>query len=254
MKLFHIWMLGIMQTCICLNVGDTNLQILTFGRNYLTKLLFDLILPCFNELKIIKDSLPLGVSLLAVSKGHHQESIRKLSGYGQLDFGESRLQEAIPKKNDLSDLNQLRWHFVGTLQKNKVRGVIKEFDFIHSVDSLPLIERISRISQEEQKNPKIFLQVKFRDDPKKGGFLKQDLLESWSKIVSLKNINLMGLMTISPIVLNSYQRKDLFSECRSLANHLGLKDCSMGMSNDWQEAIEGGATWIRLGSLLFGKR
>ena len=208
----------------------------------------------FNEFKIIKDSIPLGVNLLAVSKGHDHESIRKLSSYGQLDFGESRLQEAIPKKNGLSDLKQLRWHFVGTLQKNKVRGVIKEFDFIHSVDSLPLLERISRISLEEQKTPKIFLQVKFMDDPKKGGFSKQDLLQSWSKIIAFEHIHLIGLMTIPPIALKSFQRKDVFCECRNLANHLGLKDCSMGMSNDWQEAIEGGATWIRLGSTLFGKR
>ena len=207
-----------------------------------------------NEFEILKDSLPLGVALLAVSKGHAQASIRKLSGYGQLDFGESRLQEAVPKKKDLDDLKQLRWHFVGTLQKNKVRGVVKEFDFIHSVDSLPLLERISRISQEEQKTPNIFLQVKFKDDPQKGGFVKQDLLKSWPNIISLNNINLIGLMTIPPIALNSLQRKDLFCECRNLANHLGLKDCSMGMSNDWQEAIEVGATWVRLGSLLFGKR
>ena len=209
---------------------------------------------CSNEFKKIKDSLPLGVSLLAVSKGHHSESIRKLFGYGQLDFGESRLQEAIPKKNCLNDLKQLKWHFVGKLQKNKVRGVIKEFNFIHSVDSLSLIERISRISQEEQKTPNIFLQVKFREDPKKGGFLKQDLLKSWPNILSLKNIYLVGLMTIPPISLNLNERKDLFCECRNLANHLELKDCSMGMSNDWQEALECGATWIRVGSLLFGKR
>ena len=209
---------------------------------------------CSNQFKQIKDSLPLGVGLLAVSKGHHAESIRTLFSYGQLDFGESRLQEAIPKKNDLNDLNQLRWHFVGKLQKNKVRGVVKSFDFIHSVDSLSLIDRISRISQEEQKNPNIFLQVKLREDPQKGGFLKKDLLKSWPKIVSLKNIHLIGLMTIPPIAFNSYQRKDLFCECRKLANHLGLKDCSMGMSSDWQEAIECGASWIRLGSLLFGKR
>tara|TARA_Y100001968_G_scaffold285566_1_gene285650 strand:+ start:526 stop:1167 length:642 start_codon:yes stop_codon:yes gene_type:complete len=208
----------------------------------------------FNEFKKIKDSLPSGVNLLAVSKGHNQESIRKLFRFGQLDFGESRLQEAIPKKIDLNDLTQLRWHFVGTLQKNKVRGVIKEFDFIHSVDSFPLLERISRISQEEQKNPNIFLQVKFKVDPNKGGFLKQDLLRSWSNIISLNNINLIGLMTIPPIGLNSYQRKDLFFECKNFANHLGLKECSMGMSNDWQEAIQNGATWIRLGSLLFGRR
>ena len=143
-----------------------------------------MILTGSNEFKIIKDSIPLGVNLLAVSKGHKHDSIRKLSGYGQLDFGESRLQEAILKKIDLSDLTQLRWHFVGTLQKNKVRRVIKEFDFIHSVDSLPLLERISRISLEEQKTPNIFLQIKFRDDPNKGGFLKQDLLKSWTKIIS----------------------------------------------------------------------
>ena len=209
---------------------------------------------CFNEFQLLKDRLPLGVSLLAVSKGHHQESIRQLSGYGQLDFGESRLQEAIPKINELNDLNKLRWHFVGKLQKNKVRGVIKEFDFIHSVDSLSLLERISRISQEEQKIPNIFLQVKFREDPQKGGFSKQDLMHSWPKIVSLKNIHLIGLMTIPPIALDFNQRKNVFFECRNLANHLGLKDCSMGMSNDWQEAIDGGATWIRVGSLLFGKR
>ena len=207
-----------------------------------------------NEFKKIKHSLPLGVNLLAVSKGQEPDSIRKLYGYGQLDFGESRLQEAIPKKNHLNDLNQLRWHFVGKLQKNKVRGVIKEFEFIHSVDSLSLIERISRIAHEEKKIPNIFLQVKFRDDPQKGGFLKEELLKCWPKIVSLKNIHLIGLMTIPPIFLNLDQRKDLFCECRNLANHLGLKDCSMGMSNDWQEAIEVGATWIRLGSLLFGKR
>ena len=207
-----------------------------------------------HEFKSITNSLPLGVSLLAVSKGHDQESIRKLSGYGQVDFGESRLQEAVPKKNELNDLKQLRWHFVGTLQKNKVRGVIKEFDFIHSVDSLSLLERISRISLEEQKTPNLFLQVKFRNDPQKGGFSKEDLLNSWSKIIALKNVNLIGLMTIPPIALDSYQRKDLFHECKNLANHLGLKDCSMGMSNDWKEAIEVGATWIRLGSFLFGKR
>ena len=207
-----------------------------------------------NEFRKIKHSLPLGVNLLAVSKGQEPDSIRKLYGYGQLDFGESRLQEAIPKKNHLNDLNQLRWHFVGKLQKNKVRGVIKEFEFIHSVDSLSLIERISRIAHEEKKIPNIFLQVKFRDDPQKGGFLKQELLKCWPKIVSLKNIHLIGLMTIPPIFLNLDQRKDLFCECRNLANHLELKDCSMGMSNDWEEALEVGATWIRLGSLLFGKR
>ena len=208
----------------------------------------------FNEFKIIRDSLPPEVNLLAVSKGHYPESVRKLFGYGQLHFGESRLQDAVPKIIELRDIEHLRWHFIGKLQKNKVRGVVKEFDYIHSVDSLSLIERISRISQEENKTPKIFLQVKLKEDPHKGGFLKQDLLRDWTKIASLKNINLIGLMTIPPITLDQYQRKNLFCECRNFSNHLGLKDCSMGMSNDWQEAIQSGSTWIRLGSLLFGKR
>ena len=202
----------------------------------------------------IKNLLPVGVSLLAVSKSQDEESIRNLAGYGQVDFGESRLQEAIKKKKNLNDLSRIKWHFVGKLQKNKVRGVIKEFDFIHSVDSMSLLERISRISEEERKMPKIFLQVKFRDDPSKGGFLVEDLLESWSKINTTNNINLIGLMVIPPISLDSNQRKDLFRDCRNLANHLKLKDCSMGMSKDWSEAVQAGSTWIRVGSLLFGKR
>ncbi len=202
----------------------------------------------------IKNRLPAGVSLLAVSKSQNEESIRDLAGFGQVDFGESRLQEAIKKKKNLYDLSRLKWHFVGKLQKNKVRGVIKEFDFIHSVDSISLLDRISKIAEEERKMPKIFLQVKFRDDPSKGGFLVEDLLESWSRINATNNIHLIGLMTIPPISLDFNQRKDLFRDCRNLANHLKLKDCSMGMSKDWGEAVEAGSTWIRVGSLLFGKR
>ncbi len=208
----------------------------------------------FIDIQGIKNLLPAGVSLLAVSKSQNEESIRNLAAYGQVDFGESRLQEAIQKKKNLNDLSQLKWHFVGRLQKNKVRGVIKEFDFIHSVDSISLLERISRISEEERKMPKIFLQVKFRDDPSKGGFLVEDLLDSWSKINATNNIHLIGLMAIPPISLDFNQRKDLFRDCRNLANHLKLKDCSMGMSKDWREAVDAGSTWIRVGSLLFGKR
>ncbi len=207
-----------------------------------------------NGFHQIKESLPSGINLLAVSKGHPQETIRYLSSYGQVDFGESKLQEAIKKKKELNDLHQLKWHFVGKLQKNKVRGVIKEFDFIHSVDSVTLLERISRIADEEGKVPNIFLQVKFREDPSKGGFSKQELLNSWPKILSFNNLHLAGLMAIPPFALDLNQRKELFCECRNLSNHLGLKDCSMGMSHDWKEAVASGATWIRLGSILFGKR
>ena len=198
--------------------------------------------------------LPKGVNLLAVSKGHPSSSIRDLFNNGQFQFGESRLQESIPKINDLNDLEEIRWHFIGRLQANKVRGVVKNFQVIHSVDSFSLAQRISRISGEENRMLKVMLQIKFLHDPSKGGFNKKDLLDYWTKLNELKNIQIIGLMTMPPIGLDLEGRKIVFSECRGLANFLGLKDCSMGMSLDWKEAIDSGSTWIRVGKLLFGQR
>ncbi len=202
----------------------------------------------------IKKSLPLGVNLLAVSKGHSDTSIREFAEKGQLHFGESRLQEALPKIAKLQDIENITWHFIGRLQKNKVRSVIKEFDFIHSLDSYSLIERVSRIAGEENKIPKIFLQVKFLEDASKCGFNPHDLLRDWSELITIPNINIKGLMMIPPLSLPIDQRKDLFMDCRKMANDLDLKHCSMGMSTDWKEAVDAGATWIRIGSLLFGQR
>ncbi len=207
-----------------------------------------------NRLEEFKELLPEEVQLLAVSKGHSASSIRHLANQGQLDFGESRFQEAKSKIRLLNDLSQIRWHFIGHIQANKVRGVVQVFDVIHSVDSLSLAQRISRISGEEGRIPQIMFQVKLRDDPSKGGFDSQDLLSNWTLLRNLPNILILGLMTIPPIHLNERQRKDLFEDCRNLANQLRLKDCSMGMSRDWEEAVEAGSTWIRIGSLLFGDR
>ena len=194
------------------------------------------------------------MSLLAVSKGHSESAIRFLANQGQLVFGESRFQEALPKINNLSDLKSIKWHFIGRLQSNKVRGVIKRFDVIHSVDSLSLGERIERIAGEECCYPEVMLQVKLREDPLKCGFSKNELLDTWPKLMSLRNMKIIGLMTIAPINLELTERKHLFSDCRSLADRLELKDCSMGMSSDWREAVDAGSTWIRVGSLLFGDR
>jgi len=198
--------------------------------------------------------LPSGTHLLAVSKGHPASSIRSLAEIGQCDFGESRLQEAIPKLQALKDLKSIRWHFIGRLQTNKVRSVVKSFEFIHSVDSLRLAERISRISGEEKCFPKTMLQVKFRDDPLKGGFVPQQLVRDWSKLIQLPNLKIVGLMTMAPKNFNLDERINLFSDCRALANQLHLPDCSMGMSNDWKEALQCGSTWLRLGKTLFGER
>ena len=202
----------------------------------------------------ISACLPSNVNLLAVSKGHPATSIRSLAEIGQVDFGESRLQEALPKLEALAESNSLRWHFIGRLQSNKVRGVVRAFDFIHSVDSLDLAERISRISFEEKRYPKIMLQVKLREDPTKGGFTPDKLIEDWPKLFLLDHLRIIGLMTMAPIQLDLDDRKVLFGDCRSLANTLNLPDCSMGMSNDWPQALQAGATWLRLGSLLFGER
>jgi len=206
------------------------------------------------NLSEIRYSLPNGVNLLAVSKGHGVNGIRLLASQGQVDFGESRLQEALPKLDSLKDLKDLRWHFIGSLQANKVRQVVRTFDVIHSIDSLKLAKRISRIAGEEFKKPRVMAQVKFREDPDKFGFNSNQLLDVWDEFIQLPNIDLVGLMTIAPMKLDLHQRKNLFRECRLFADKLELKDCSMGMSGDWQVAVEAGATWIRLGTALFGSR
>ena len=206
------------------------------------------------DLNEFRDSLRSGVNLLAVSKGQDISSIRLLASSGQIDFGESRVQEALPKLDSLKDLKDIRWHFIGSLQANKVRQVVSTYDVIHSVDSLKLAKRISRIAGEECKKPAVMAQVKFRNDSNKGGFNSEELLDSWDELIQLPNIDLVGLMTLAPLSFDLTQRKVLFKECRLFADKLRLEDCSMGMSADWKEAVESGATWIRLGTSLFGSR
>ena len=160
----------------------------------------------------------------------------------------------MPKLESLKDLINIRWLFIGSLQANKVRQVVRAFDVIHSIDSLKLAKRISRITGEEFKRPSVMAQVKFRNDPNKGGFNLEEFLDAWNELIKLPNMDFVGLMTIAPLSLDLTQRKILFEECRVLADQLELEDCSMGMSADWKEAVGSGATWIRLGTSLFGSR
>ena len=197
--------------------------------------------------------LPPTARLLAVSKGHPAEAVRAIASLGQQAFGESRLQEAVEKQALLSDL-ALQWHFIGRLQSNKVRGVVKAFSVIHSVDSFALAERISRIAGEEGCCPEILLQVRFRDDPTKGGMEQSELLAAWPEFCALPALRITGLMTMAPFGIGKDERQSLFLECRSLADQLGLQECSMGMSGDWSEAAAAGSTWLRLGSAVFGPR
>jgi len=206
-----------------------------------------------NYLKI-KNKIPSNVNILAVSKGFKSQEIKTIQNIGHNDFGESKVQEAYEKQLILKDLQQINWHFIGRIQSNKIRKIVQNFKYIHSVDSFEKLYRISNISCEEKKNPLIMLQVKFSNDPNKGGFNPELLILKWREIQELKNISISGLMTINPKGISSKENLELFKKCRSLADSLQLPDCSMGMSGDWQEAIEAGSTWLRLGSLIFGER
>ena len=206
-----------------------------------------------NYLKI-RNKIPLNVNILAVSKGFKSQEIKTIQNLGQNDFGESKFQEAFTKQLNLKALKQINWHFIGRIQSNKIRKIVQNFKYIHSVDSFEKLQKISNISCEEKKNPSIMLQVKLSNDPNKGGFNPEFLISKWREIQELKNITLKGLMTINPKGLSSKENVELFKKCRSLADSLQLPDCSMGMSGDWQEAIDAGSTWLRLGSLIFGSR
>ncbi len=206
-----------------------------------------------NYLKI-KNKIPTNVNILAVSKGFKSQEIKIIQNMGQNDFGESKFQEAFEKQLILNDIKKIKWHFIGRLQSNKLRKIVQNFKYIHSVDSFEKLQKISNISFEEKKNPLIMLQVKLSDDPTKGGFDTKYLISKWKEIQELRNIKLTGLMTINPKGLSSKENLKLFKKCRSLADSFQLPDCSMGMSGDWEEAVDAGSTWLRLGSLIFGNR
>ena len=204
-----------------------------------------------NYLKL-KNHLPKSVKLLAVSKYTNTKNIQSLYELGQEHFGESRVQEAEKKQFDLRDNQKLKWHFIGKIQSNKIIKIVRNFDYIHSVDSLKKLKKISKVALELHKTPQIMIQIKLSDDPEKGGMSIEDLVNNFEEIKLINGIKLIGLMTMNPKGLSSQDNLNLFKQCRSLADSLLLKECSMGMSQDWEEAVEAGSTWIRLGSLIFG--
>ncbi len=207
-----------------------------------------------ERLAELRRLLPPRVRLLAVSKGHPAERLRAAAALGQHSFGESRLQEAVPKQAALADRPDLDWHFIGRLQANKARAVLRHFGTLHSVDSLELAQRLARIAAEEGLSPAIFLQVKLRPDPGKTGLSAAELRAIWPRVQALPALRAVGLMTIAPLGLAPEPRRALFEECAALAAELGLGELSMGMSGDWPEAVAAGSTWVRIGSGLFGPK
>ncbi|HRD41617.1 MAG TPA: YggS family pyridoxal phosphate-dependent enzyme [Prochlorococcaceae cyanobacterium AMR_MDS_5431] len=205
-----------------------------------------------NRLRYIKNAIPPTVKVLAVSKNNSAETIRYFSNIGQISFGENRVQEALSKQELLVDLINLDWHFIGRIQSNKVRKIVINFNTIHSVSNLSLVTELQRISIEEQREPDILLQIKLSSDPNKVGFTSKELLKNWHILASLKPLNLIGLMIIVPLVASLKKRRKLFADCRKLIQILDLQKTSMGMSNDWREAVVEGSNYVRVGSSLFG--
>ena len=224
------------------------------GDSCLTRPSSDPNLTLQERLQLIGAALPPTTRLLAVSKGHGAAAIREAVALGQRSFGESRLQEALAKQAELADLPPLDWHFIGRLQANKVRPVLRAFGTIHAIDTVELAQRVARIAADEGLAPALLFQVKFRPDPAKAGFSPQGLQELWPQLQDLTPARPVGLMTITPLGLSPQESQQVFGECRALADRLGLPECSMGMSGDWLEAAAAGSTWVRIGSGLFGQR
>ncbi len=224
------------------------------GGSCLTRPSSDSRAPLAARLAALRQELPPATRLLAVSKGQPAASIREAVAAGQRSFGESRLQEAVAKQAELDDLEPLDWHFIGRLQANKARGVLRAFGTIHALDNMPLAQRLARIAAEECLSPAVFCQVKLRPDSAKTGFDPQELRRHWPALQQLAPLRLQGLMTIAPLGLSAAERRELFTDCAALAADLGVSELSMGMSGDWPEAAAAGSTWVRIGSGLFGPR
>lgn len=198
------------------------------------------------------------VELVAVSKTFPEEAVREAVAAGQLVFGESKLQEAEPKIANLP--GTLHWHFIGRVQRNKVRRLLQIFDVIHAVDSLKLATYINGISRELGLFPKVFLQVNVGGEATKGGFGQEVLLSEMDKLLALDRLEVRGLMCIPPEGPDAESARAWFAQLRKLRDklendfHVKLPALSMGMSGDFGVAIEEGATHVRVGSAIFGKR
>jgi PLP dependent protein len=198
------------------------------------------------------------VELVAITKTHPAEKVREAIAAGQTLFGESRVQEARAKIPELP--SNIRWHFVGHLQKNKVRQALPLFEMIHSVDSLALAHDIDRIAEEEGLYPRLLLEVNVAGEGSKFGFAPDHLREQMEALLALPRLSIEGLMCIPPLALESEESRKFFVQVRELRDSLEkelsmkLPQLSMGMTQDFQIGIEEGATLVRVGTAIFGER
>ena len=202
----------------------------------------------FIKSKVNHDKLP---KIIAVSKTFPIENILPLIDYGHLHYGENKVQEALDKWTDIKNKNHnIQLHLIGRLQTNKVKLALKIFDYIHSLDSEKLANKISDEQKKQEKKPKIFIQVNIGNEDQKSGINKKKLSDFYKFCKNL-NLDIVGTMCIPP---NDGNTVEYFSEMKYINQELNFKDLSMGMSGDYLEAIKNSATYVRLGSKIFGSR
>jgi hypothetical protein len=215
-----------------------------------------------QQIRQVCQTIPDSVRLIAVTKQVPVEVMKIAYDLGIRDFGESRIQETAIKQGQLQDLTDITWHMIGHLQTNKASKAIEQFQWIHSVDSLKLAQRLDQLAAAASAKPNVCLQVKIVPDPDKFGWTVSELWHDLFMLNQLKQLDIVGLMTIPPYGLESEEILNIFTLTRKFADRINLQPelnfkvqhLSMGMSDDYLLAIQSGATMVRLGRILFGER
>jgi len=205
-----------------------------------------------NKLKQFKLDITQTPKIIAVSKTFSVENILPLVEYGHDHFGENKVQEALKKWPKIKEsYPNLKLHMVGKIQSNKVKFLLPVFDYLHSLDNIKIAEKISSEEKKNNKKLKIFIQINIGNEPQKSGINIEDLDEFYLTCVNELNLNIVGLMCLPP---SSSDPKKYFILLKEISNKLNLKELSMGMSNDYLDAAQCGATYLRIGSKIFGER
>ena len=208
--------------------------------------------PVNNLISIQKEIQQINpnTKVIAVTKTFKMDVIKPLIDHGHNHYGENKVQEAQEKWTDYKNEN-VKLHLIGKLQTNKVKFCLPLFDYIHSLDSIKLADKIANEQIKKNFKPKIFIQINVGDEDQKSGFEINDFQSSYSKLKNDFDLNIIGLMCIPP---NNLPSEPFFKKMKEMSTDIGLKELSMGMSNDYVSAVKNSSTYIRVGSKIFGER
>ncbi len=205
---------------------------------------------------------PNAIKLVAATKTVPFTRMREAHEAGIRIFGENRLQEAQEKQLELRDISMVSWHFIGQVQRRKIKEVVGAFSLIHSLEGLAQAREMDKRAKDLQSRQSVLLQVNISGESTKGGFAVPALMDALPELNAMAHLSINGLMTIPPVAEDVNSARPYFRELRELANtiaqfgyeHISMQELSMGMSNDYAIAVEEGATLVRVGSALFGAR